>query len=239
MNELITITILVNFVVPWALTACPSRAVVRDTTVAKLLEIFRKQDGNRIDLQGVSGHVYAYVYDHATASKFNVSRLTSRPQFRRYCLAGRDDIVEVDYTFSAKLSALWWRRGDSGSLDAYIQGVGMVVRYVVGHSECDGSTWLCSNYVDISGMGRPNVTVKVYDGNIDVSAIEAAQKILELEEPRLIKKIEGVLRHEVLACGGSLPRNEQILQEERVVRRMTVPRALPSSTIEPAFIPDT
>nr|XP_054928523.1 uncharacterized protein LOC129385666 [Dermacentor andersoni] len=222
MTELITIAIVVNFLVPWVSTACPSRAVVSDTTVAKLLEIFRKQDRNPVNLQGVSGHVRDYVYDDVTASKFNVSRLISRPQFRRYCLAGRDDIVEVDYTFSAKVSALWWRRGDSGSFDAHIQGVGMVVHYVVGHSECDGSAWLCTNNVDVSGMGRPNLTMKVYDGNLDVSSIEAARKMLEIEEPRLIRKIKGVLRREVLACGGSLPRNERNLQEKRVVRRISL-----------------
>ncbi|KAL1486813.1 hypothetical protein MTO96_031201 [Rhipicephalus appendiculatus] len=111
MNELIVVAIVLNFVVSCASKPCPDRVAVSDTTVAKLLRIFWKQDGNRVQLGGVSGYVHAFQYDDATVSKFNVSRLAGLPHFRRYCVAGSADVVEVDYTFSAKLSALWWRRG--------------------------------------------------------------------------------------------------------------------------------
>ncbi|KAL3201718.1 hypothetical protein MRX96_042849 [Rhipicephalus microplus] len=113
MNDLVVVATVLNFVVSCASKPCPNRMAVSDNTVAKLLRIFCKQDGNRVQLRGVAGYVHEFEYDDVTASKFSVSRLAGLPHYRRYCVDGRADVVEVDYTFSAKLSALWWRRGKS------------------------------------------------------------------------------------------------------------------------------
>lgn len=238
MNDLVVVATVLNFVVSCVSKPCPNRMAVSDTTVAKLLRIFCKQDGNRVQLRGVSGYVHEFEYDDVTASKFSVSGLDSLPHYRRYCVDGRADVVEVDYTFSAELSALWWRRGHSGSFDVHIHDVGMVVHYVVGHSEHDGSSWLCTDNIELSGIGRPNITLNLYDGSIDGAVIEAVHTMLEMEEQRLVRKIKHVLISEVIACGGSLPRSEQTLQEEGVSRQVTFFRYF-NRSVEGTLITET